>query len=135
MRYFITERQLQILKEYFDPVYFFKQKLKKPSKSFKPEENIKYEPKYQKLVDIIFRYTTKEFKVKNLEGLRVLKVTPAGLGWDILIEPIFPDWFNWKSNDRVLSNLKELQKKMNETSVDTGLKASNNDMNFHFWLN
>jgi len=43
MKYVITENQYNLLKEYFDPIYFLKKKMSKEPRQIKPEENIKYE--------------------------------------------------------------------------------------------
>ncbi len=76
MKYIITDNQYNLLKEYFDPIYFIKKKFSK-DKSIKPPQNIKYEADFQKLTNLIFKYTYQTNPLKHLKGFDVIKVTPG----------------------------------------------------------
>ena len=107
MKYIITENQYNLLKEYFDPIYFMKKKFSK-DKSVKPPENIKYEADFQKYVNLIFKYTYKSNPLKHLKGIKILKVTPS-TEWTVLLKPVVDDWFNYCENSEYKENLKSFE--------------------------
>jgi len=105
--YVVTESQLERLKEYFDPILYLKKIMSNAPKYIRDPDTLKYDVGFQKIVDVIFKYTMKHKPVDNLKGLEVTKVTPQGWGsdmrddskgshteWTILLTPKLPKWFN-----------------------------------------
>lgn len=106
-KYIVTEQQYNLMKEYFDPLYYLKKIMNNAPKYIKNPNTLKYDVAFQKVVDAIFKYTIKNAPVDNLKGLEVTKVTPQGWGsdmkddskgshteWIVLLIPILPKWFN-----------------------------------------
>jgi hypothetical protein len=107
-KYIVTESQLERLKEYFDPIHYLKKIMKDAPKYIRDPETLKYDVAFQKIVDVIFKYTMKHAPVDNLKGLEVTKVTPQGWGadftsdvskgshteWIVLLTSVLPKWFN-----------------------------------------
>ena len=141
MKYIITERQYRLL-EYFDPIYYLKNKFLDKPKDAKDPEYIKYEDRFQNLVDTIFKYVKTEGELKHLKGFKVLKTTPShsygGPRWAVVIAPIVDDYFNWKENSKFMEQLDEFIEKFKDVSkvvsspyVEEGLPE---DVEFNFWL-
>ena len=107
MKYLITNNQYNLLKEYFDPIYFMKKKLSK-DKSVKPAENIKYEEDFQKYANLIFKYTYKSNPLKHLKGFEILKVSPT-TEWTVLLGPVVDEWFNYCNNTEYKESLKSFE--------------------------
>ena len=106
-KYIVTEQQYNLMKEYFDPLYYLKKIMSDAPKYIRDPNSLKYDAAFQKVVDVIFKYTIKHSPVDNLKGLEVTKVTPQGWGsdmkddskgshteWIVLLIPILPKWFN-----------------------------------------
>ena len=106
-KYIVTESQLERIKEYFDPILYLKKIMSNAPKYIRDPDTLKYDVGFQKVVDVIFKYTMKHKPVDNLKGLEVTKVTPQGWGsdirddskgshteWTILLTPKLPKWFN-----------------------------------------
>jgi hypothetical protein len=106
-KYVVTESQLKRLKEYFDPIHYLKKIISNAPKYIRDPETLKYDVAFQKVVDVIFKYTMKHSPVDNLKGVEVTKVTPQGWGsdmkddskgshteWIVLLNPKLPKWFN-----------------------------------------
>ena len=106
-KYVVTESQLKRLKEYFDPIHYLKKIMKDAPKYIRDPETLKYDVSFQKIVDVIFKYTIRHTPVDNLKGLEVTKVTPQGWGsdmkddskgshteWIVLLTSVLPKWFN-----------------------------------------
>jgi hypothetical protein len=105
--YVVTESQLERLKEYFDPILYLKKIMSNAPKYIRDPDTLKYDVGFQKIVDVIFKYTMKHKPVDNLKGLEITKVTPQGWGsdmrddskgshteWIVLLTPKLPKWFN-----------------------------------------
>ena len=90
MKYVITENQHNLLKEYFDPIYFLKKKMSKEPRQIKPEQNIKYEEDFQKYVNIIFKLT---YKLNPLEHLK---------GFDLYVNLKIKFTYFWKSSSYLI---------------------------------
>jgi hypothetical protein len=113
MKYVLTESQLGRIKEYFDPLLYLKKIMSDAPKYVRDPETLKYDVAFQKIVDVIFKYTTKHSPVDNLKGLKVTKVTTMGWGgdftsdqskgshteWTVLLTPVLPKWFNPDDSD------------------------------------
>ena len=106
-KYIVTESQLKRLKEYFDPIHYLKKIMSDAPKYIRDPNTLKYDVAFQKVVDVIFKYTMKHSPVDNLKGVEVTKVTPQGWGsdmkddskgshteWIVLLNPKLPKWFN-----------------------------------------
>jgi hypothetical protein len=107
-KYIVTESQLERLKEYFDPIHYLKKIMSDAPKYIRDPDTLKYDVAFQKIVDVIFKYTMKHAPVDNLKGLNVTKVTPQGWGadftsdvskgshteWIVLLTSVLPKWFN-----------------------------------------
>jgi hypothetical protein len=106
-KYIVTESQLERLKEYFDPIHYLKKIMSDAPKYIRDPNSLKYDAAFQKVVDVIFKYTMKHSPVDNLKGVEVTKVTPQGWGsdmkddskgshteWIVLLNPKLPKWFN-----------------------------------------
>lgn len=111
-KYIVTESQLNRLKEYFDPIHYLKKIMSDAPKYIRDPETLKYDVAFQKVVDVVFKYTMKHSPVDNLKGLKVTKVTPQGWGgnmndnskgshteWTVVLVPILPKWFNPDDSD------------------------------------
>ena len=107
MKYVLTESQLGRIKEYFDPLLYLKKIMSDAPKYIRDPNTLKYDVAFQKVVDVIFKYTMKHSPVDNLKGVEVTKVTPQGWGsdmkddskgshteWIVLLNPKLPKWFN-----------------------------------------
>lgn len=94
MKYILTESQLERIKEYFDPILYLKNIMSDAPKYIRDPDTLKYDVAFQKIVDVIFKYTMKHVPVDNLKGLNVTKVTPQGWEWTVLLTPKLPKWFN-----------------------------------------
>jgi hypothetical protein len=117
MKYVITENQYNLLKEYFDPIYFLKKKFSK-DKSVKPQENIKYEEDFQKYVNLIFKFTYKSNPLEHLKGFEVSKVTPT-TEWTVLLKPKIDDWFNYCDNSDYKEKLEKFEQEFQSISKMT----------------
>jgi hypothetical protein len=106
-KYIVTESQLERIKEYFDPIHYLKKIMSDAPKYIRDPNTLKYDVAFQKVVDVIFKYTMKHSPVDNLKGVEVTKVTPQGWGsdmkddskgshteWIVLLNPKLPKWFN-----------------------------------------
>lgn len=105
--YVVTESQLERLKEYFDPILYLKKIMSNAPKYIRDPDTLKYDVGFQKIVDVIFKYTMKHKPVDNLKGLEITKVSSQGWGsdmrddskgshteWIVLLTPKLPKWFN-----------------------------------------
>lgn len=137
MKYVITDNQYNLLKEYFDPIYFLKKKLSN-NKSVKPEENIKYEKDFQKYANLIFKYTYKSNPLEHLIGINVLKVTPT-TEWTVLLEPKIDDWFNYCNNSEYKEKLESFEKEFQRIAEITSMGSPFNEeglpqnASYRFW--
>lgn len=142
MKYIITESQYNLVKEYFDPVYFLKNKFGKKDGQVKDPQFVPYEEKFQKIVDIIFKLTVKmNGPLKHLNGLEVLKVTPTSTDWTVLVRPIVDDWFNWRGNSEFIEDLREFKISFMEVARMGGFDSPHDEeglpknIDIHFYLN
>ena len=127
MKIVITESQLEIIKEYFspmenikaditeyfDPIYFLKNKLKDEPRYLKDPQWEPYEEEFQKLVNFAFRKTKKLNPVEHLNGYKVNKVTPQSDKWIVVMTPIVDDWFNWVRNISFQEDLEKFHQQFN----------------------
>lgn len=141
MKYIISQSQYNLIKEYFDPVYFLKNKFSKKGESVKDPQWVPYEEKFQKLVDTLFKMTVKiNGPLKHLNGLKVLKVTPS-TDWTVLVQPIVDDWFNWKNNEKFMEDLRNFKSELMEVARMSGVDSPYDDkglpknLDIHFYLN
>ncbi len=136
MKYVITENQYNLLKEYFDPIYFLKKKMSKEPRQIKPEQNIKYEADFQKFANLIFKYTYQTNPLKHLKGFDVVKVTP-GTDFTVLLKPKVNDWFNYCDNSEYIGKLEEFQKEFQNISKMMSSPFSEEGLpqkvNYLFW--
>jgi hypothetical protein len=136
MKYVITENQYNLLKEYFDPIYFLKKKMSKEPRQIKPEQNIKYEADFQKFANLIFKYTYQTNPLKHLKGFDVIKVTP-GTDFTVLLKPKVNDWFNYCDNSEYIGKLEEFQKEFQNISKMMSSPFSEEGLpqkvNYLFW--
>ena len=135
MKYIITDNQYNLLKEYFDPIYFVKKKFSK-DESIKPPQNIKYEEDFQKVTNLIFKYTYQTNPLKHLKGFDVIKVTP-GTDFTVLLKPKVNDWFNYCDNSEYIGKLEEFQKEFQDISKMMSSPFSEEGLpqkvNYLFW--
>jgi hypothetical protein len=138
MKYVITENQYNLLKEYFDPIYFLKKKMSKEPRQIKPEHNIKYEEDFQKYVNIIFKLTYKLNPLEHLKGFEVTKVTPSEK-WTVVLKPKIDDWFNYCDNSDYQEKLEKFEQEFKTISrmTMTGSPFSEEgypqDVYYTFW--
>ena len=135
-KYIVTESQLERLKEYFDPIYYLKKIMSDVPKYVRDPSTLKYDVAFQKIVDIIFKYTMKHSPVDNLKGLKVIKVTPQGWGidmsddskgshteWTVLLESVLPKWFN-PDDDTYKTQMADFKKEFVSVANAMGLGSS-----------
>lgn len=138
MLFLLNITKVSGLKEYFDPIYYLKNKFSKKPEGIRDQNLIPFEAKFQKIVDIIFKLTSKRGKVKHLKGFKVLKVTPLDK-WTILIEPIVDDWFNWRENNEFNKELDNFIQRFRETARYGGFDNPHdqeglpNEIEFSIW--
>lgn len=101
--------------EYFDPLYFLKNKLTKEPEQISNDEFVKYKDGFKKLVDITFKLTQKQYPLKHLKGYRIKNIYYQNQ-WLIDLCPIVDDWFNWYDNNNFLVKLDEFARKFKEVS-------------------
>ena len=109
------------LKEYVDPIYYVKNKLKGKTKVYnKPYEldNVEY---FQEIIDWIFNKISKEKKLEHLKGFEVVSATKFPEMWGVWVRPIVDDYFNWRDNPKFLEKLKEIQAKFEKFIVPFSL--------------
>jgi hypothetical protein len=107
----LSELIPESIKEYFDPLYFLKQKFSKKDDKELPggmESVHAYGDEFQKIVDLIFKKAIKEHPVENLKGLKVTSIypqeivdndgRPKEIRWNVRLKPVVPDWFNYQKN-------------------------------------
>ena len=134
--YIVTESQLERIKEYFDPIHYLKKIVTNAPKYIRDPESLKYDVEFQKVVDVIFKYTIKHAPVDNLKGLEITKVTPRGWGsdmrddskgshteWIVLLSPILPKWFNPDDSD-YKTQLENFKKEFTSIAHMMGLSSS-----------
>jgi hypothetical protein len=135
--YIVTESQLERIKEYFDPILYLKKIMSDAPKYVRDPETLKYDVAFQKIVDVIFKYTTKHSPVDNLKGLKVTKVTPQGWGgdftsdeskgshteWIVLLTPVLPKWFNPDDSD-YKTQMEDFKKEFTSIAHMMGLSSS-----------
>jgi hypothetical protein len=135
--YIVTESQLERIKEYFDPIHYLKKIVTNAPKYIRDPESLKYDVGFQKVVDVIFKYTMKHSPVDNLKGLEITKVTPMGWGgdftsdnskgthteWTVLLTPVLPKWFNPDDSDYKMQ-LENFRKEFQSISHMMGLSSS-----------
>ena len=137
MKYIITDNQYNLLKEYFDPIYFIKKKFSK-DKSIKPPQNIKYEEDFQKYVNVIFKFTIKGNPLEHLKGFEVLKVTPS-TDFTVLLRPKVNDWFNYCKNTEYLKKLEKFENEFKDLAKMMGMGSPFSDsglpknVTYAFW--
>ena len=135
-KYIVTESQLKRLKEYFDPIHYLKKIMKDAPKYIRDPETLKYDVAFQKIVDVIFKYTMRHTPVDNLRGLKVSKVTPQGWGvdmgddskgshteWTIVLTSVLPKWFN-PDDDTYKSQMEDFRKEFTSIANMMGLSSS-----------
>lgn len=125
MKIIITESQLsRITNEYFDPIYFLKNKFKKETKSLKDPNWVPHEEEFQKIVDLVFKMTKKTMiSLPHLKGYKVLKVTPQADSWVVLLRPLVDEWFNWSENRKYITALDEFEQNFREFVSLTGISS------------
>jgi hypothetical protein len=135
--YIVTESQLERIKEYFDPIHYLKKIVSNAPKYIRDPESLKYDVGFQKVVDVIFKYTMKHSPVDNLKGLEITKVTPMGWGgdftsddskgthteWTVLLTPVLPKWFNPDDAD-YKTQLENFKKEFHSIAHMMGLSSS-----------
>jgi hypothetical protein len=135
-KYVVTESQLERIKEYFDPIHYLKKIVTNAPKYVRDPESLKYDVGFQKVVDVIFKYTMRHTPVDNLKGLEITKVTPQGWGsdmkddskgshteWTVLLSPILPKWFNPDDSD-YKTQLENFKKEFHSIAHMMGLSSS-----------
>jgi hypothetical protein len=136
MKYVLTESQLGRIKEYFDPLLYLKKIMSDAPKYIRDPNTLKYDVAFQKVVDVIFKYTMKHSPVDNLKGVEVTKVTPQGWGsdmkddskgshteWIVLLTPKLPKWFNPDDID-YRTQLEDFKKKFASIANMMGLTST-----------
>jgi len=135
--YIVRESQLERLKEYFDPIHYLKKIVTNAPKYIRDPESLKYDVGFQKVVDVIFKYTMKHSPVDNLKGLEITKVSHQGWGgdftsdnskgthteWTVLLTPVLPKWFNPDDADYE-TQLEKFKKEFYSTAHMMGLSSS-----------
>jgi hypothetical protein len=134
--YIVKESQLERIKEYFDPIHYLKKIVTNAPKYIRDPESLKYDVGFQKVVDVIFKYTMKHKPVDNLKGLEITKVTPQGWGsdirddskgshteWIVLLTPKLPKWFNPDDID-YRTQLEDFKKEFASIAHMMGLSSS-----------
>lgn len=134
--YVVTESQLERIKEYFDPILYLKKIMKDAPKYVRDPSTLKYDVAFQKIVDVIFKYTMRHAPVDNLKGLEVNKVTPQGWGgdfrdeskgtfteWTIVLTSVLPKWFN-PDDDTYKSQMEDFKKEFTSIANMMGLSSS-----------
>ena len=135
-KYIVTESQLERLKEYFDPIHYLKKIVTNAPKYIRDPESLKYDVGFQKVVDVIFKYTMKHKPVDNLKGLEITKVSSQGWGgdmrddskgthteWIVLLTPKLPKWFNPDDID-YRKQLEDFKKEFASIAHMMGLSSS-----------
>jgi hypothetical protein len=135
-KYIVTESQLEKIKEYFDPIHYLKKIITNAPKYIRDPESLKYDVGFQKVVDVIFKYTMRQEPVNNLKGLEITKVTPQGWGshmgddskgshtiWTVLLSPVLPKWFNPDDSDYKMQ-LEKFKKEFTSIAHMMGLTSS-----------
>ncbi len=135
-KYIVTEQQYNLMKEYFDPLYYLKKVMNNAPKYIRNPDTLKYDVAFQKVVDVIFKYTMKDAPVDNLKGLEVIKVTHQGWGsdmkddskgshteWIVVAHSILPKWFN-PDDDNYKSQMEKFKKEFKSVAEMMGLSSS-----------
>lgn len=135
-KYIVTESQLERLKEYFDPIHYLKKIMNDAPKYIRDPNTLKYDVAFQKIVDVIFKYTMKHSPVDNLQGLEVTKVTPQGWGgnmdndtkgshteWIVVAHSVLPKWFN-PDDSTYKSQMEDFKKEFVSIANMMGLSSS-----------
>jgi len=138
-KYIVTKQQYDLIKEYFDPLYYLKKIMNDDPKYIKDPSSLKYEGAFQKIVDVIFKYTMKHTPVDNLKGLEVSKVTPQGWGggdgetssftgssrteWIVVAHSVLPKWFN-PDDDNYKSQMEKFKTEFKSIAEMMGLSSS-----------
>ena len=136
-KYIVKESQLERIKEYFDPIHYLKKIVTNAPKYVRDPESLKYDVEFQKVVNVIFKYTMRHAPVDNLKGLDITKVTPQGWGgnfmddeskgthteWTVLLTPILPKWFNPDDNDYRMQ-MENFKKEFTSIAHMMGLSSS-----------
>ena len=102
------------MKEYFDPIYFLKNKLKDEPRHVKDLQWEPYEEEFQKIVNFAFRKTKKLNPVEHLNGYKVNKVTPQSDKWIVVMTPVVDDWFNWVKNESFQEDLEKFHQQFKD---------------------
>lgn len=106
-------------------------------KYIRDPESLKYDVGFQKVVDVIFKYTMKHKPVDNLKGLEITKVSHQGWGgdftsdvdkgthteWIVLLAPKLPKWFNPDDID-YRTQLEDFKKEFASIAHMMGLSSS-----------
>lgn len=135
--YIVTESQLERIKEYFDPLLYLKKIMSDAPKYVRDPSTLKYDVAFQKIVDVIFKYTMRHTPVDNLKGLKVTKVTPMGWGgdftsdkskgthteWTIVLTSVLPKWFN-PDDSTYKSQMEDFKKEFTSIANMMGLSSS-----------
>jgi len=138
-KYIVTEQQYNLIKEYFDPIYYLKKIMNDDPKYIKDPSSLKYEEAFQKIVNVIFKYTMKHTPVDNLKGIEVSKVTPQGWGggdgetssftgssrteWIVVAHSVLPKWFN-PNDDNYKSQMEKFKTEFKSIAEMMGLSSS-----------
>ena len=135
--YIVTESQLERIKEYFDPILYLKKIMSDAPKYVRDPSTLKYDVAFQKIVDVIFKYTMRHTPVDNLKGLKVTKVTPMGWGgdftsdvskgshteWTIVLTSVLPKWFN-PDDSTYKTQMEDFKKEFTSIANMMGLSSS-----------
>lgn len=130
MQLLISKRQVNLLKEYFDPIYLLKKKFGEKEYEYTNTDGERYREEIEDIVKLIFKLTIKEHPVDKLKGLRVVSIYPQNVyndtvaRWNIEMKPITPDWFNYLKNEKFLENLKDFEKSFRKMAAKTGFLRS-----------
>jgi len=135
-KYIVTESQLRRIKEYFDPIYYLKKIINDAPKYIRDPDTLKYDVAFQKIVNVIFKYTMKHSPVDNLKGIEVSKVTPQGWGghmdddtkgshteWIVVAHSVLPKWFN-PDDSTYKSQMEKFKTEFKSIAEMMGLSAS-----------
>lgn len=144
MKIIITNEQYNLVKEYFDPLYYLKNLFRKD----RDRPNDLETQDLQKIVDLIFKFTQKEYPVKEIKGLKIqshwLSNTASMFekyGFyvqkhHVTLDVILSKWFNPK-DEKYLNDLEIFRKKFEQVRKNMGIGEPTSDLPFkiNFYLN
>lgn len=133
----LSELIPESVNEYFDPLYFLKQKFSKKNDKALPggsESVHAYGDEFQKIVNLIFKKAIKENPVENLKGLKVTSINPQEIvdndgrpkeiRWNVKLNPVVPDWFNYQKNFGFINNTIQFEDTFKKYQRYMGLEST-----------